>query len=96
MKEFKREPGKPGKLVPKKNNMARIRKKYYSGNWKYQSPGNKKKEEPFKVTLRLSKKFGQIRTAMQNMEDVEALKFLFSKMSRTRNNDEFLAMMNDG
>jgi len=37
-----------------------------------------------------------IRTAMQNMEDVEALKFLFSKMSKTKSNDEFLAMMNDG
>jgi len=37
-----------------------------------------------------------IRTAMQNMEDVEALKFLFSKMSKTKNNEEFLAMMNDG
>jgi len=31
-----------------------------------------------------------IRTAMQNTgTDVEALKFLFSKMSRTRNNDEY-------
>jgi len=37
-----------------------------------------------------------IRTAMQNMEDVEALKFLFSKMSKTKNNEEFLSMMNDG
>jgi len=36
-----------------------------------------------------------IRNAMQNMEEVEALKFLFSKMSKTKNNEEFLAIMND-
>jgi transcription termination factor Rho len=36
-----------------------------------------------------------IRNAMQNMEDVEALKFLFAKMERTKSNDEFLAIMND-
>jgi len=36
-----------------------------------------------------------IRNAMQNMEDVEGLKFLFSKMTKTKNNAEFLAMMNE-
>jgi len=36
-----------------------------------------------------------IRNAMQNMEDVEGLKFLFSKMNKTKNNAEFLAMMNE-
>lgn len=36
-----------------------------------------------------------IRNAMQNMEEVEGLKFLFSKMTKTKNNDEFLSMMND-
>ena len=36
-----------------------------------------------------------IRNAMQNMEDVEGLKFLFSKMTKTKNNDEFLAIMNN-
>jgi len=33
---------------------------------------------------------------MQNMEDVEGLKFLFSKMTKTKSNEEFLAIMNDG
>lgn len=36
-----------------------------------------------------------IRNAMQNMEDVEGLKFLFSKMTKTKTNEEFLAIMND-
>jgi len=36
-----------------------------------------------------------IRNAMQNMEEVEGLKFLFSKMTKTKNNDEFLSMMNE-
>ncbi len=36
-----------------------------------------------------------IRNAMQNMEDVEALKFLFSKMTKTKSNEEFLAIMNN-
>ncbi|MBD3793265.1 MAG: transcription termination factor Rho [Campylobacterales bacterium] len=36
-----------------------------------------------------------IRNAMQNMEEVEALKFLFSKMAKTKSNEEFLSMMND-
>ena len=36
-----------------------------------------------------------IRNAMQSMEDVEGLKFLFSKMNKTKNNAEFLAMMNE-
>jgi len=29
------------------------------------------------------------------MEDVEGLKFLFSKMTKTKSNDEFLSMMQD-
>ena len=37
-----------------------------------------------------------IRNAMQNMEEVEGLKFLFSKMGKTKNNEEFLAIMNEG
>ncbi len=36
-----------------------------------------------------------LRNAMQNMEDVEALKFLYSKMVKTKNNEEFLAIMNN-
>jgi transcription termination factor Rho len=30
------------------------------------------------------------------MEEVEGLKFLFSKMGKTKNNEEFLAIMNEG
>ncbi len=41
------------------------------------------------------KKVWALRNAMQNMEDVEGLKFLFSKMNKTKNNAEFLAMMNE-
>ncbi len=37
-----------------------------------------------------------IRNAMQNMEEVEALKFLFSKMLKTKSNEEFLSIMNEG
>jgi transcription termination factor Rho len=35
-----------------------------------------------------------LRNAMQNMEEIEGLKFLFSKMSKTKSNEEFLNMMN--
>ncbi len=41
------------------------------------------------------RKVWAIRNAMQNMEDVEGLKFLFSKMNKTKSNEEFLAMMNE-
>ena len=41
------------------------------------------------------RKVWAIRNAMQNMEDVEGLKFLFSKMNKTKSNKEFLAMMNE-
>jgi len=37
-----------------------------------------------------------IRNAMQNMEEVEGLKFLFSKMTKTKSNEEFLSIMNEG
>ena len=37
-----------------------------------------------------------IRNAMQSMEEVEALKFLYSKMLKTKDNNEFLSIMNDG
>ena len=37
-----------------------------------------------------------IRNAMQSMEEVEALKFLFSKMLKTKSNEEFLSIMNEG
>ncbi len=37
-----------------------------------------------------------LRSAMSQMEDIEALKFLYSKLKNTKNNDEFLSIMNDG
>jgi len=37
-----------------------------------------------------------LRSAMSQMEDVEALKFLYSKLKNTKNNDEFLSIMNEG
>jgi transcription termination factor Rho len=36
-----------------------------------------------------------LRSAMSQMEDIEALKFLFSKMLKTKTNEEFLSHMND-
>ncbi|HSR73616.1 MAG TPA: transcription termination factor Rho, partial [Sulfurovum sp.] len=37
-----------------------------------------------------------LRNAMQNMEEVEGLKFLYSKMMKTKSNEEFLSLMNEG
>ena len=37
-----------------------------------------------------------LRSAMSQMEDVEALKFLYKKMQKTKDNNEFLAIMNEG
>jgi len=37
-----------------------------------------------------------IRNAMQNMEEIEGLKFLFTKLNKTKNNEEFLSIMNSG
>jgi transcription termination factor Rho len=37
-----------------------------------------------------------LRNAMQQMDEVEALKFLYSKMLKTKNNKEFLSIMNEG
>ncbi len=54
-----------------------------------------RKEELLSTPERLQKVWA-IRNAMQNMEDVEGLKFLFSKMLKTKSNEEFLATMNEG
>jgi len=53
-----------------------------------------RKEELMMDALTMQKVWA-IRNAMQNMEDVEGLKFLFSKMTKTKSNEEFLAIMND-
>ena len=53
-----------------------------------------RKEELMVDPLTMQKVWA-IRNAMQNMEDVEGLKFLFSKMTKTKTNEDFLAIMND-
>ncbi|MCK4441727.1 MAG: transcription termination factor Rho [Sulfurovaceae bacterium] len=53
------------------------------------------RKEELMVEPEQLQKVWAIRNAMQNMEDVEGLKFLFSKMTKTKSNDEFLAIMND-
>jgi transcription termination factor Rho len=37
-----------------------------------------------------------LRSAMSQMEDIEALKFLYGKLKKTKNNEEFLSIMNEG
>lgn len=54
------------------------------------------RKEELLVTPERLQKVWAIRNAMQSMEDVEGLKFLFSKMLKTKNNEEFLAAMNEG
>ena len=53
------------------------------------------RKEELMVSAETLQKVWALRNAMQNMEDVEALKFLFSKMTKTKNNEEFLAIMNN-
>ena len=36
-----------------------------------------------------------LRSAIGTMDDVEALKFLYSKMLTTKNNEELLSIMNE-
>jgi transcription termination factor Rho len=52
------------------------------------------RKEELMVDPETMQKVWAIRNAMQGMEDVEGLKFLFSKMTKTKNNEEFLAIMN--
>lgn len=53
------------------------------------------RKEELMVNPDVMQKVWAIRNAMQGMEDVEGLKFLFSKMNKTKSNIEFLAMMNE-
>ncbi len=53
------------------------------------------RKEELMISAETLQKVWALRNAMQNMEDVEALKFLFSKMTKTKNNEEFLAIMNN-
>ncbi len=41
-------------------------------------------------------KIWALRNAVQQMDEVEALKFLYSKMLKTKSNEEFLSIMNEG
>ena len=54
------------------------------------------RKEELMVDPETLQKVWALRNAMQNMEEVEGLKFLFSKMMKTKNNEEFLAIMNEG
>jgi len=53
------------------------------------------RKEELMTDPEILQKVWAIRNAMQSMEDVEGLKFLFSKMTKTKSNEEFLAIMND-
>ncbi len=53
------------------------------------------RKEELMVEPETLQKVWALRNAMQNMEEVEGLKFLFSKMTKTKSNEEFLAIMND-
>jgi transcription termination factor Rho len=53
------------------------------------------RKEEIMVDAETLQKVWALRNAMQNMEEVEGLKFLFSKMSKTKTNEEFLKMMNE-
>ena len=52
------------------------------------------RKEELMVDAEIMQKVWAIRNAMQGMEEVEGLKFLFSKMNNTKNNEEFLSIMN--
>jgi len=53
------------------------------------------RKEELMVDPETLQKVWALRSAMQNMEEVEGLKFLFSKMMKTKSNEEFLNMMNE-
>ena len=54
------------------------------------------RKEELLVSPETLQKVWAIRNAMQNMEEVEGLKFLFTKMAKTKSNEEFLSIMNEG
>ena len=54
------------------------------------------RKEELLTDPQMLQKVWALRNAMQNMEEVEGLKFLFSKMLKTKTNDEFLSIMNQG
>ncbi len=54
------------------------------------------RKEELMVSADILQKVYALRNAMQSMEEVEGLKFLFSKMMKTKSNEEFLSIMNEG
>lgn len=54
------------------------------------------RKEELLTSPEMLQKVWALRNAMQTMEEVEGLKFLFSKMLKTKTNEEFLSMMNEG
>jgi len=54
------------------------------------------RKEELLTTPETLQKVWALRNAMQNMEEVEGLKFLFKKMGKTKSNEEFLSIMNEG
>jgi transcription termination factor Rho len=54
------------------------------------------RKEELLVVPDVLQKVWAIRGAISQMEDIEALKFLYSKMLKTKNNEELLAIMNEG
>jgi transcription termination factor Rho len=53
------------------------------------------RKEELLVTPDVLQKVWAIRGAISQMEDIEALKFLYSKMLKTKNNEELLAILNE-
>lgn len=54
------------------------------------------RKEELLTNPEMLQKVWALRNAMQTMEEVEGLKFLFSKMLKTKTNEEFLSIMNEG
>lgn len=54
------------------------------------------RKEELLTSPEILQKVWALRNAMQTMEEVEGLKFLFSKMLKTKTNEEFLSIMNEG
>jgi transcription termination factor Rho len=54
------------------------------------------RKEELLLDSEVMQKVWAIRNAMQNMEEVEGLRFLFKKMLGTKSNSEFLSIMNNG
>jgi len=54
------------------------------------------RKEELLIDADVMQKVWAIRNAMQGMEEVEGLKFLFKKMSNTKSNEDFLSIMNNG